>query len=204
MSPATTALERLVRRGGPGQAAGSRCGFCSEPVPDAHRHVLDGEHETLQCACRACALLFVDAPAGGERFRLVPQRRLRLETQASPQSLGAPVGLAFFVRRRDGSVVAHYPSPMGATRWEVDAGMWAGLQEAMPALRDMEPETEALLLNTARGANERWLVPIDDCYRLVAVVRRHWRGLSGGSEVWGEIDRFFDALQPAPAAASTR
>jgi hypothetical protein len=51
-----------------------------------------------------------------------------------------------------------------------------------------------LLVNTTRDADEHWIVPIDDCYRLVAVIRREWRGLSGGSRVWPAIDGFFQAL----------
>jgi hypothetical protein len=38
------------------------------------------------------------------------------------------------------------------------------------------------------------VVPIEDCYRLVALIRTRWRGFSGGSEVWEEIDGFFDGL----------
>jgi hypothetical protein len=57
---------------------------------------------------------------------------------------------------------------------------------------------EALLVNTARDRREYWIAPIDDCYRLVAIVREHWRGLSGGTQVWPAIDAFFAALQ-APA-----
>jgi hypothetical protein len=54
---------------------------------------------------------------------------------------------------------------------------------------------EALLVNTARGAAECWIVPIDDCYRLVALLRREWRGLSGGSRVWEEVRTFFAGLR---------
>jgi hypothetical protein len=55
---------------------------------------------------------------------------------------------------------------------------------------------EALLINTARGAREHWIVPIDSCYRLVAVVRREWSGLSGGGTVWPAVEAFFAALTP--------
>jgi hypothetical protein len=41
------------------------------------------------------------------------------------------------------------------------------------------------------------VVPVDDCYRLVAIVRRHWRGMYGGDTVWEEIQRFFGGLRPA-------
>jgi hypothetical protein len=39
------------------------------------------------------------------------------------------------------------------------------------------------------------LVPIDECYSLVGLIRMHWRGLSGGREVWEKIDRFFENLR---------
>ena len=48
-----------------------------------------------------------------------------------------------------------------------------------------------------RGAApaEYYLVPIDECYKLVGLIRTHWRGLSGGTEVWREIGAFFAALK---------
>jgi len=39
------------------------------------------------------------------------------------------------------------------------------------------------------------VLPIDECYKLVGLIRAHWRGLSGGTEVWQEIGRFFEALK---------
>ena len=61
-------------------------------------------------------------------------------------------------------------------------------------LAELQPDVEALLVNRARGARRHLIVPIDDCYRLVAVIRTTWKGLSGGREVWEEIARFFDRL----------
>ncbi|HVH13778.1 MAG TPA: DUF5947 family protein, partial [Longimicrobium sp.] len=61
---------------------------------------------------------------------------------------------------------------------------------------------EALLVNRVRDAREHWLVPVDACYRLVAVMRRHWRGLGGGSEVWTAIDDFFRELRERSKTAS--
>jgi hypothetical protein len=65
-----------------------------------------------------------------------------------------------------------------------------------PALGTLAPDVEALLVNTARGAQHHWLVPIDDCLRLVAVVRQTWKGLSGGNQVWPAVERFFAELVP--------
>ena len=45
-----------------------------------------------------------------------------------------------------------------------------------------------------RGARRQWIVPIDVCYALVGLIRTHWRGFTGGAEVWRELDRFCDGL----------
>ena len=63
----------------------------------------------------------------------------------------------------------------------------------------MEPEVEALLVNRllysqGQGSAEYFIAPIDECYRLTGLIRMHWRGLSGGTEVWQEINNFFQQL----------
>ncbi len=63
-------------------------------------------------------------------------------------------------------------------------------------LNQFEPDVEALLVN--RLSSPRYYrAPIDQCFRLVGIIRTHWRGLSGGQEVWQEIDRFFGELAQA-------
>ena len=37
------------------------------------------------------------------------------------------------------------------------------------------------------------LVPIDACYRLVGLVKLHWRGFDGGSEAWSGDRRLLRA-----------
>jgi hypothetical protein len=64
----------------------------------------------------------------------------------------------------------------------------------------MEADVEALLVNRighVRGfaAAEYYVLPIDECYKLVGLIRANWRGLSGGTEVWREIGQFFDGLK---------
>lgn len=194
----TGALERVIRRASARRIqAEEHCDLCGVPVPPWHRHVLDTEHGELMCACQPCSLLFVQRAASEGHYRLVPQRRIRL-APVSTKGLGVPVGLAFFVQRTDGPVVAHYPSPAGATRWEVEQDAWRAVLDHCPELRNLEPDVEALLVNTGRGQEHHWLVPIDDCFRLVAVIRQEWKGMSGGSRVWPEIERFFAELKEEP------
>jgi hypothetical protein len=109
--------------------------------------------------------------------------------------LRIPVDIAFFFRSsREQRVMAFYPSPLGPTESLLELEAWRELEEANPALLEMQDDVEALLVDRARGERRYWLVPIDDCYRLVALIRTHWRGLSGGREVWEELARFFDDL----------
>ena len=90
---------------------------------DHHRHLLDATADQVLCACRPCSVLFVRDAASEGHYRLIPHRRERL-APVPTAALGVPVGLAFFVPRADGSVRAHYPSPAGPTRWEVDSEAW--------------------------------------------------------------------------------
>jgi hypothetical protein len=190
----TGALGRAIRRPRtPARPAGERCDLCAVDLSEPHRHLLDTGSREISCICQACSLLFGLEAASEGHFRLVPRRRLRLPDLPTTR-LGVPVGLAYFVPRADGTVDAHYPSPAGPTRWEVDPAAWRALVALHPALAGMKPEVEALLVNTTGSRRERWLVPIDDCFALVAIVRREWRGLSGGGTVWPEIDRFFAGL----------
>jgi hypothetical protein len=123
--------------------------------------------------------------------------------------LNIPVDMAFFFNDTSaGRVVAYYPSPMGPTESALKLESWDALEEANDILRTLEPDVEALLVNRARGQRRQWLVPIEDCYALVAVIRTRWRGFSGGREVWEELDRFYEELDrksnATPAGAVER
>jgi hypothetical protein len=165
-------------------------------VPEQHRHLLETGERRVMCVCRACALLFAQGAASRGHYRLIPERRLRLAPVATA-ALGAPVGLAFFVPRGD-DVIAHFPSALGATEWEVERAAWQEVVDATPELGTLQREVEALLVDTAHGRSDHWIVPVDDCFRLVALIRREWRGLSGGGTVWPAIARFFDELSERP------
>jgi hypothetical protein len=168
-------------------------------IPGEHRHVADVQNRSLLCACRACTILLGRPGAGGGHYRLVPERRLRLErfrlSEQQWAALQLPVELAFFFHSTPaGRVIALYPSPLGATESQLELSAWSELERENPVLGELEPDVEALLVNRGRGAREHFIVPIDDCYSLVALIRSRWKGLAGGSEVWDEIGAFFDRL----------
>ncbi|MGX1564987.1 DUF5947 family protein [Streptomyces sp. NPDC055506] len=193
------ALARLIRSSADRTAAAAEevCDLCAAPLAEEHAHLHDAGQEEVRCACRPCSVLFAEAGAGDGQYRLVPRRRLRLP-HVDTAVLGVPVGLVFFVPRADGTVTAQGPSPAGAMRWEVDAAAWRELAGTVPQLATVEPEVEALLVNTVHGLDHHWIVPVDDCYRMVAVVRREWRGLSGGGRVWPVVEQFFEDLTERP------
>jgi hypothetical protein len=176
------------------------CELCREPIATQHRHLLDLETRELMCACRACTILFSSGAAGGGHFTLVPDRRLRLEGFALDDrawaELRIPVDMAFFFGAgAGGAVKAYYPSPAGPTESLLELDAWDEIERANPVLAGMEPDVEALLVNRSRGAREHYLVPVEDPYRLVALIRTRWRGFTGGAEVWQEIEGFFAELR---------
>jgi hypothetical protein len=193
-------LRRLAQRSTEARVeTQERCELCSEPIPPDHRHLLDLSTRELMCTCRGCTILFNRDAAGGGHYRLVPDRRLRIEDfqLADPdwEGLHIPVDMAFFFHSTQAArVVAFYPSPMGATESLLPLDTWRAIEDANPVLRQIEPDVEALLVNRARGTRDYRLVPIDDCYALVGLIRSRWRGLTGGKEVWEEIGRFLETL----------
>jgi hypothetical protein len=178
------------------EATLEHCELCSEPIPAEHRHLLDLNQREVVCSCKACSLLF----DGGEGlYRLIPDRRLHIAdlelSDLAWEELRLPVEMAFFFHHTgEGRVMAFYPSPMGPTESLLPLEAWKDLVAANPVLGTLEPDVEALLVNRARGAREHFIVPIDECYALVGLIRTTWKGLTGGKEVWEQIGKFFEAL----------
>lgn len=181
-------------------AAAEQCELCSAPIPADHRHLLELSERRLVCACVACATLFPGRSAGKQHFRVVPDDVRRTPTieisDAMWASLAIPVDLAFFFfDTAVGRMVALYPSAVGVTESRLSLAEWEDIARASPSIARLEPDVEALLVNRTREAHEEWLVPIDVCYRLAGVIRRHWKGLGGGEEVWRQLELFFDDLR---------
>ena len=54
---------------------------------------------------------------------------------------------------------------------------------------------EALLVNRVAPVRDYYIALIDQCFELVGLIRAHWRGFSGGEEVWRKINGFFARLR---------
>jgi hypothetical protein len=179
-----------------------RCELCGAEVAPDHLHLIEPGSRKLLCTCSACAILFSGM---GTKYRRVPRRVLALAdfhlSAAQWDGLMVPISMAFFFRSTpDARVVAFYPSPAGATESLLPLETWKDIEDDNPVVKEMEPDVEALLVNRVghvRGfaAAEYYVLPIDECYKLVGLIRVNWRGLSGGTEVWREIAQFFDGLK---------
>ncbi len=111
-------------------------------------------------------------------------------------SFGIPIGLAFFIdSSASGGIVALYPSPAGATESELEIGTWRELRTDNPVLMSLEPDAEALIVNRISDPPEHAIAPIDECYRLVGMIKMEWDGISGGPGVERAIESFFDELR---------
>ncbi|HET9558845.1 MAG TPA: DUF5947 family protein [Actinomycetota bacterium] len=192
--PGTAGRER------PRAAPGEVCEMCAEPVGGGHSHVVNLDSRQIMCTCRACYLLFTHQGAAGGRYRAVPDRYLhdpefQLDDGAW-ETLQIPVKVAFLFDNSDlGRVAAFYPSPAGATESLLSLEAWQDVVAANPAMTDLVPDVEALLVQRTDEGFECFLVPIDACYELVGLVRMHWKGFDGGEEAWAAIDGFFDAVR---------
>ncbi len=195
-----SALRQFVR---PKNAAVERCDFCRLELGRDHRHLLELSSRKLACVCDACAVLFPSRARA--KYAPVPRRVRRLEkfrlTDAQWESLMIPIDLAFLTRdSMAGGPSATYPSPAGPAGSTLRPEVWEAIMQDNPALHVMEGDVEALLVNRIGGARDYYVAPIDRCYELTGLIRTHWRGFSGGADVWLEITRFFATLNEAAVA----
>ena len=162
------------------EAALERCELCGAPIGAEHRHLLEVATRDVKCACRPCSLLFDRT----EKLKLIPTDVFRADdVELDWEALRLPVDIAFFFRA-GGELKAYYPSPMGPTE--------SLLTVDVPV--ELSDDVQALLVNRVRGARRQWIVPIDVCYALVGLIRTHWRGFTGGTDVWRELERFYEGL----------
>ena len=200
VDPALVAgLRRYVR--GPSTASrpraeGPRCELCPLTLAEDHKHLLDLEERRIICVCPTCWSI----RSGEARYRPTGSRTLWLEPFELSDELWAgfqiPIGLAFFMRSTStGAIVGLYPSPAGATECELDLDAWDRLVAANPGLDDIDPDAEALIVNRMATPHVHAIAPLDDCYRLVGLIKSTWEGITGGAEMEAAVQRYFDDLR---------
>jgi len=179
-----------------GRGEGSRCELCPISLADDHKHLLDLEERRIVCVCPTCWSM----RSGEARYRPTGSRTLWLDgLELSDEQWAAfqiPIGLAFFLRSTEtGRVVGLYPSPAGATECELDLDAWDRLVAANPVLEDLDPDAEALIVNRMAEPHVHAIAPLDDCYRLVGIIKATWEGITGGAEMEAAVERYFDGLR---------
>lgn len=215
-----------LRRALAARPRGPRCELCQVPIaPEAapgapgpgapgldlgsrgHDHLLAPARREVRCVCAGCARARAEAaPREWVRIRRRVHRLGPLALDPDPfASLGVPVRVVFFARNAAGEARACYPSPAGVTEAPLDPVAWDALTAGRPELAALAPEAEVLLVHALGDARDAWIVSLDLALRLVGLVRRHWRGFTGGREVVVELRRFLAALDvearldPAPS-----
>jgi uncharacterized protein DUF5947 len=180
-----------------------RCELCSAALAHHHSHLLELATRQIVCACEPCSVLF-DGRTGARYKRVSRRTWLLADFQIADgqwEDLLIPINMAFFFRSSvEARMMVLYPSPAGAVESLLPLDAWSEIVKENPVLGKLEDDIEALLVNRvgqahAGSAAEYYFAPIDDCFRLVGLIRTHWKGLSGGNEVWTEIAEFFAALK---------
>ena len=185
-----------LRRASTAAAGEEFCDLCGKPLDPDHRHLLHLVDRRIICTCESClAMRGGDAELRptGTRFAWLEDFDMSDEAWAS---FGVPIGLAFFIDSSvTGGVAALYPSPAGATESEIDAESWRLLRTANPVLMGLESDAEALLVNRMGDEHQYAIAPIDECYRLVGLVKVNWEGISGGAGLERAITGFFEEIR---------
>lgn len=175
-------------------APDERCDLCAAKLEVQHKHFVECTPHKLLCVCDMCAIL-LDGK-GNQRYRRVSSEIRQLSkfrmAERHWQALGIPVSLAFLYATDSGSsAFSILPSPGGPVRSEIESGAWEALVRENPVLCRMQPYVEALAVNRIKNAEEYLLVPIDECYRLIGIIRCYWQGMSGGTELQEHVAECF-------------
>jgi hypothetical protein len=172
------------------------CELCPIGIGEDHRHLLHLVERRIVCVCETCWSL----RSGDTEFRPPGSRTLWLEDFVMADEIWSafqiPIGLAFLLRSSvSGGVVALYPSPVGATESELELTAWDALCAANPVLDQMEPDAEALIVNRTADEHQYAIVPVDQCYRMVGLIKSRWEGITGGRGVDEAVGQFFERVR---------
>ena len=197
-APAAPAAPAAVSAPGAEEA----CELCGKGIGEEHKHLIHLDERRIVCTCATCWSL----RSGDAEFRPVGNRRVWLDglriTDEQWAAFGIPIGLAFFmISSVTGSVIALYPSPAGATESELDLAAWASVCEANPELQ-LEPDSEALIVNRLGDEPQQMIAPIDAAYGLVGVVKSSWEGITGGAGVPEAVSAYLEDLRGRPAVGA--
>jgi hypothetical protein len=185
----------------PKAAATGTCELCPSGLGANHRHLLRLDERRIICVCETCWSM----RSGDAEYRPTGGRTVWLDDFVLTDELWAglqiPIGLAFMMRSSlTDMMVALYPSAAGATEHELDIFAWTSLAAANPVLEDLQPDAEALVVNRLSDPAQVVIAPLDQCYRLVGLVKSRWQGISGGAGIEAAVEEFFAGLRSEAVA----
>ena len=182
-------------------AGAESCDLCGNEVAADHRHLLHLTERRILCCCEPCfAMRSGDAELRpvGTRISWLPDLELTDDLWAR---LDVPIGLAFIMLGGEtGDAVALYPSPAGATESEIEPTAWREMRERNPELVGLEADAEALIVNRLADPPQYAIAPIDECYRLVGLIKLSWNGISGGDGPKQAATGFLEELRERATA----
>ncbi len=178
------------------------CELCPLGLSERHQHLLNLVERRIVCVCSTCWSMH----SGDPEYRATGGRVLWLDSFALDDeawsSFQIPIGLAFMMRSGlDGGMITMYPSPAGVTEAELDTLAWTRMVTDNPVLDELATDSEALIVNRLANPPQHVIAPLDECYRLVGMIKSRWSGISGGPELAATVEEFFAGLQDAAVAA---
>src|SRR5579862_7008134 len=196
-------LRQFTRARSAESRAMEHCELCSAGLGFDHPHLVELASRQIVCSCDACAMLFDGMDKS--RYKRVSRSSQFLTdfeiSDAQWENLLIPINMAFlFQSSLENRMIALYPSPAGAVESLLPLESWTEIAQQNAVLQKLRPDIEALLVNRVGhahglGSAEYYIAPIDECYKLVGLIRCNWKGLSGGTEVWTKIAQFFVELR---------
>jgi hypothetical protein len=171
--------------------------LCGIEITAEHGHLCQPDAHRIVCCCQACGILFQSGRL--RKFRWIPRSGRSLPQWSWPdetwKQLEVPAGLAFLFRNSVADqLVGVHPSPAGAVEFSPSSAEWQRLCRHHAELQTIRDDVEALLVNRGTNATQMVIAPIDRCYELVGIVRKHWSGITGGQQVQQQIRNFIDGL----------
>lgn len=190
------------------QAASERCDFCASEIKGEHRHLIEPGSKSVACACNICVLtsssLRKITSQGAFHYKIIPELYSVVSDFVMPEevwaSLSIPVDMAFFVySSTKEDLEVFFPSPLGPIQSELSQHSKSLLKTMNPIIKVLSHEDNrdalALLVNRTETSSEYFLIPIDQCYKLIGLMRKNWRGFGGGKEMHVMIAQFFQELR---------
>jgi hypothetical protein len=146
------------------------CRFCSAPLESYANPLFEVATQRIVPACDKCASLFLRND--GRPFKLIPRQTRALENFQMPdvsgEAFSLAVGVTFiFYSTGAARLLAVYRSAFTTVETIVPRETWKAMVEANPALEEMRPDVEGLLIISTLNFREYCIAPIDVCYNLV-------------------------------------